>query len=84
MIFAFGRQIFRGGQYRTTFVPNYSRPYRITFSVPVPALHLVLSTGTDLELLLVLLNRYFLLVLLFCFTFKKLIILGNTKILESV
>ena len=49
--------------------------YRITFSVPVsiPALHLVLSTGTDLELLLVLLNRYFLPVLLFCFTFRKLI-----------
>ena len=46
--------------------------YRITFSVPVQALHLVLSTGTDLELLLVLLNRYFLPVLLFCFTFRKL------------
>ena len=47
--------------------------YRITFSVLVPALHLVLSTGTDLELLLVLLNGYFLPVLLFCFTFRKLI-----------
>ena len=47
--------------------------YRITFSAPVPALHLVLSTGTDLELLLVSLDRYFLTVLLFCFTFRKFI-----------
>ena len=45
--------------------------FRIIFSVPV--LHLVLSTDTDLELLLVLLNRYFLPLLSFCFTFKNLI-----------
>ena len=64
-----GTAISKGGQYRITFVPNYfctELQYRITFSVPVPALHLVLSTSIDLELLLVLLNRYFLPVLLFC------------------
>ena len=58
-------------------LPNYfctEIQYRITFSVPIPvqAVHLFLSSHTDFKLLLVLLNRYFLLVFCFVEFFQKL------------